>query len=240
SSHRKTYFNLDPNFPTRLLESGTRRTTEFIQFLFEDYSKRGLTEKTDRCVAISGLEARISNAIGHKSRYGTFEKYLHRNLLWHTSDTRIERIAYNDRQVPSWSWMSNSGGIKFINVPFGEVDWVGNLRFDKERDIALVAGVGKFRDCRTEPDGNQHTVLDSNGKGRGWIQYDIRDDAALYEKRCIVIGRKVPSSRNTSNIQEYYILVVKPTSVDGEYERVGAGLVQSDCVVKQSFDIRVV
>ena len=47
---------LDPNFPNRLLKSGYQRTMEFIHFLFEDFSKRDLTEKTDRAVAISGLE----------------------------------------------------------------------------------------------------------------------------------------------------------------------------------------
>ena len=71
---------LDPNFPNRLLESGHQRTIEFIHFLFEDYSKRDLTEKTDRVVATSGLEARIARALKCQSRYGVFERYLHRNL----------------------------------------------------------------------------------------------------------------------------------------------------------------
>jgi hypothetical protein len=72
---------LDPNFPNRLLNSGDQRTMEFIYFLFKDYLKRGLTEETDRVVATSGLEARIAGALKYQSRYGIFERYLHRNLL---------------------------------------------------------------------------------------------------------------------------------------------------------------
>ena len=59
SSFRRKFFMLDPNFPNRLLKSGFQRTMEFIHFLFEDYSKRDLTEKIDRFIAILGLEARI-------------------------------------------------------------------------------------------------------------------------------------------------------------------------------------
>ena len=54
----KQYFLLDPEFPDRLLQSGYRRTVDFIHFLFEHYSKRDLIYKTDRVVAISALEAR--------------------------------------------------------------------------------------------------------------------------------------------------------------------------------------
>jgi len=103
---------LNPNFPDQLLASGDRRTVEFIQFLSEDYLKRDLTIDTDRCVAISGLEARIARARGCQSRYGIFQPYLHRNLLWQRSDEeKAKRIRYETRIVPSWSWMAYNGGI---------------------------------------------------------------------------------------------------------------------------------
>jgi hypothetical protein len=52
----KQYFLLDPIFPERLLEAGYERTVDFMNSLFEDYSKRGLTHPTDRAIAISGLQ----------------------------------------------------------------------------------------------------------------------------------------------------------------------------------------
>jgi len=72
---------LDPNFPNRLFASGDQPTIEFIHFLFKAYSKCGLTKETNRCIAISGLEARIARVRECKSRYGIFQFYLHRNLL---------------------------------------------------------------------------------------------------------------------------------------------------------------
>src|SRR4051794_39540030 len=108
---------LDPDFPNRLLKSGYQRTMEFIHFLFENYSKRWLTVKTDRCVAASGLEARIARTLDCKSRRGIFETFLHRNLLWQASDIKMEKIVYEARHVPSWSWMAYNGGIQFIKIP---------------------------------------------------------------------------------------------------------------------------
>ncbi|KAF1366012.1 HET-domain-containing protein, partial [Lizonia empirigonia] len=118
SSPRKGYFLLDPSFPDRLFRSGRGRTVEFIHFLFENYSKRGLTKDTDRCFAASGLEARIARALPCKNRrYGIFQEHFHRNLLWQTSDKQTERIAYtNNQEVPSWSWMTCSGGIEFMEI----------------------------------------------------------------------------------------------------------------------------
>jgi len=54
---------LDLNFPNRLLKLGFQRTIEFIYFLFKDYLKRDLIEKTNRSIAILGLEARIAGAL---------------------------------------------------------------------------------------------------------------------------------------------------------------------------------
>ena len=106
---------------------------EFIHFLSEAYSKRHLTEKTDRCVAISGLEARIARARGCQSRYGIFGEFLHRNLLWQRSGReKMQRIGYEPGIVPSWSWMAYYGGIQFMDIPFGEVDWNDKLQFNKE------------------------------------------------------------------------------------------------------------
>lgn len=236
SSFRRKFFMLDPKFPNRLLKSGHQRTMEFIHFLFEDYSKRDLTKKTDRAVATSGLEARIARALRCQSRYGIFQQYLHRNLLWHTSDNKMERIVYKNRNVPSWSWMAYNGGIQFMDIPFGTVDWIDNLRFDKGRELVLITNVGEFRDCTMEPDGKHYAILDSSRTKRGWIQYDVEEDEDLFKERCVVVGKR---SSNRLDIKEYYILVIRPTSVDGEYKRVGVGLIQSDYVVRQRFNVRV-
>ncbi|RYN36691.1 hypothetical protein AA0112_g4793 [Alternaria arborescens] len=239
SSPQKNYFLLDPSFPNRLLKSGRSRTAEFIHFLFQDYSKRGLTEPTDRCVAASGLEARIAGALHCKSKHGIFETHLHRNLLWQASEKQTERIAYtNNQEVPSWSWMACGGGIKFMEVAIGTVSWVKALAFDAERDsAALIADVGKFRHYTIEPKGDRHIILDiSTNNEAGWIRYDIESGAEGSENHCVVVGR----TENYRVAQGYYILVVVPTGKDGEYRRVGVGKVRTGCVERLGSEVRIV
>jgi hypothetical protein len=212
---------------------------EFIHFLFQDYSNRGLTEPTDRRVAATGLEARIAGALHCNSKYGIFEKHLHRNLLWQTSDKQTERIAYtNNQEVPSWSWMACGGGIEFMEVAIGTVSWVKALAFDVERDsAALIADVGKFRHYTIEPKGDRHIILDiSTNNEAGWIRYDIESGAEGSENHCVVVGR----TENYRVAQRYYILVVVPTGKDGEYRRVGVGKVRTGCVERLGSEVRIV
>ena len=240
---------LDPNFPDRLLLSGDRRTMEFIQVLSEDYSRRGLAVETDRCVAISGLMARIARARGCQSRYGIFEDYLHRNLLWLRSDEKVKRIGYTTQIVPSWSWMAYNGSIKFMEIPFDCVDWNVELRFNKKHKHmffnkkgkdALVTNVEVFRNCSLEQRDISYAVLDLSKAERGQIWYDIESSGDLHTERCVVVGRNSREDEHGPRNKKYYILVVRLTSVDGEYTRVGVGWVQSDYVVRQRLNVRVV
>jgi hypothetical protein len=228
---------LDPEFPNRLLKSSPERVVEFIQFLLEDYSKRSLTKKTDRSVAISGLVSRITSVLPHRSRHGVFEQYLHRNLLWQASDSRMEKLEYETQLVPSWSWMAYNGGIQFMSIAFGTVDWNKNLRFDTEIDHALVTDVGNFQACTLKQEEMHHAILDLSGIQRGWVKYDIGSGGDICKEQCVVIGRK---SNDLENEKEYYMLVVRPTSVDREYNRAGVGLIQSGFVLRQRLEVRIV
>jgi hypothetical protein len=51
-----------------------------------------------------------------------------------------------------------------------------------------------------------------------------------------VIGR----ANEDPNKDHYYILVVVPTGEDGEYKRVGVGMVQTGCVEKLRAHVRIV
>jgi hypothetical protein len=186
---------------------------------------------------MSGLQDRIAQAIPCKGRYGTFQAYLHRNLLWHASDAKLKKIEY-ESYVPSWSWMAYDGGIRFLGekgIPYGDMQLLTSLRFDQDYDCehALVADVGKFQECTMQSDGNRCAVFDFSRKKRGWIRYDVEDGKNLLEEHCVVVA-------STLDSENYYILVTRPTSVDGEYERVGIGLVSKNCVVRERANARVV
>ncbi|KAH6714513.1 hypothetical protein BKA61DRAFT_360698 [Leptodontidium sp. MPI-SDFR-AT-0119] len=136
-------FRLDPRFPSLLLRSGIKPTLSFLEDLVKDYSKRGLSEPTDRAIALSGLAARIAEALGCPEKYGVFGLYLHRSLLWQRYDLQctMERIDYKSRDVPSWSWMAYNGGIDFMNPDFGKMKVFKNLHFDfkhKNDKLSLI------------------------------------------------------------------------------------------------------
>src|SRR5436853_3200527 len=82
----REHFLIDPEFPSRLQYSGYTPTIDFIQFFFEKYAQSGLTEKSDRVVAISGLVKRMEGVFQTKCRYGVFEAFLSRLLLWRRRD----------------------------------------------------------------------------------------------------------------------------------------------------------
>jgi hypothetical protein len=238
SPRQEEYLKYDQIFPSRLMTSSSDLTVEFLNSLFEDYSKRGLTKKSDRCVAMAGLEARIAGALKCESRYGTFQKYLHRNLLWKASDSKVERIAYNTRHVPSWSWMAYHGGIQFMDIDPAKAGWVDSLWFDKECEHALITDVAEFRDCTSQLDGEDYVVLDNSGVERGRIQYDVEDGEELYKERCVVVGISRAFSEQDSVL--CYILIVRPTGVDAEFKRVGIGSIQTDYIVRWRLNVRLV
>jgi hypothetical protein len=248
SPHRKKFFMLDPLFPQRLLKAGNRRTVEFIQFLLTEYSRRGLTKKTDRYTAISGLESRIAQAKKCQTRLGIFESFLHRLLLWQRSEERnTNRIGYETQIVPSWSWMAYSGSIQFMDIDFNEVEWVHSLRFNQENEHralnkkgqpALVTYISSFLGCSFEQRDPGYAVLDLDGVERGWIQYDMGMHERLDAERCVVVGRDVWISDTVK--RKYYILVVTPTSMENEYRRVGTGWVLSGHVASQGVQVLIV
>ena len=253
---------LDPIFPKRLLEAGYERTVDFINSLFEDYSKRDLTYPTDRAIAISGLQTRIAQTLDCQESYGTLEGFLGRNLLWQRCGEKMKRIRYDDPKVPSWSWTAYLGGIKkkmkrirygdpkapswswtaylggikFINVSFeDDICWHKDLRFDGKQKDTLIGSLGKFWNCTMEQKEPQYAILDLQGIERGWLQFDVEDSTDIDLHRCVIIGR----TGRESGIK-YYVLVVRSTGSKREYERVGVGLIWASHISKLEDNVRIV
>jgi len=115
-----------------------------------------------------------------------------------------------------------------------------------------------------EPDRKYYTILDFSKTKRGWIQYNVFEDEDvfkdkdifkdkglfkdkdLFKERYIITKKKFSKDkdkikdRDRLDVKEYYILVVRPTSVDSEYRRIRVGLIKSDYVVRQRLNMRVV
>jgi hypothetical protein len=239
-------FRLDPNFPSLLFESGSKATLSFLEDLLMDYSKRALSERTDRAIALSGLAARIAKAQACEEKYGIFGLYLHRNLLWQRCDLQstMARIEYKSRDVPSWSWMAYTGGIDFMNLDFGNLELFENLRFDKKHENdkqTLITNIWEFQDCHPgemEKAGSVATrceIFDSCDAKKGWIVYDVKREADFLSERGVVVGRT-----GSEGQWEYHMLIVRQRDgKEGEYERLGVGKVQEGYLVRQAADICV-
>lgn len=132
--------------------------------------------------------------------------------------------------------MVYTGGVQFKKISSGSGVWIEDLRLDDERKTALIAHVGTFRNCTTKPDGRRHAILGHGGVESGWIHYDVEEIVDLRNVRCVVIGKCGKVWQST----KYMILVVRPTGVDGAYGRVGSGMIRSDYVVGDAFNMRIV
>jgi hypothetical protein len=83
SPRTQVYFSMDPQFPERLLAARPYRIIDCIQYIYmyEDFTKRRLTKKSDRPVAFRGVEERIARAVSSDAHHGILKNYLHRMLL---------------------------------------------------------------------------------------------------------------------------------------------------------------
>ncbi|KAH7393716.1 heterokaryon incompatibility protein-domain-containing protein [Cadophora sp. MPI-SDFR-AT-0126] len=93
----KLSFRSDPDFPRSIQDRSLPAQIRLFQSLFEDYSDLGLTYEKDRPIAIESLAKALTDALDTEVRYGIFECFLHRSLLWQ----RTQNIPL--RQISSYS-----------------------------------------------------------------------------------------------------------------------------------------
>jgi hypothetical protein len=227
---------------------------ELFQSLFADYSNFGLTEVTDRPIAIDSLAMALAKAFNTNVRYGIFERYLHKSLLWQRSqDIPMRRIFYAAGEAPpSWSWMAYHGHIEYSKIQ--DVEWDRSVQFVRnvasclENDSnVLEARVRRLQDCEIKSEGTKHIIRDQNDNEVGHLCFDIQLDHVIrvqknnevgylcydtqpgkapIEVRCAIMGRE---TRGKDGKRKYYVLLVtecvtQPES--GKFERLGMGWIQ--------------
>ncbi|KAH8743332.1 heterokaryon incompatibility protein-domain-containing protein, partial [Diaporthe sp. PMI_573] len=228
----KALFLSDPKFPESLFRHGDEGKIQLFQSLFIRYTHLGLTEPTDRPVAIFGLQERLVTKLRTQGRHGVFEDYLHRSLLWERSGPkRMSRILYaTNRKVPSWSWMAYDGQIAYMKIPFNQVEWSKDILWPEQ---ALKAEVMAFQPCKIKRKDDETCVIeDETGNGeRGWLKFDGADSTDVRTLKCVIVGRE---SKNAG--RKYYVLVVTPICSEGcrTFERVGVGSIPERFILFES------
>ncbi|KAJ0300129.1 hypothetical protein Brms1b_012915 [Colletotrichum noveboracense] len=119
----------DANLPHAALNHYKDGRQMLIQDLYERYSALEFSYASDRAVAILGLQKRLARAFETWATYGLFAIYLHRGLLWMRDQAEpMKSIAQpSGRYVPSWSWFSKMGAIKYMDLKFDSVKWTDDF-----------------------------------------------------------------------------------------------------------------
>lgn len=245
----------DPNFPKVAAHSTTGGRIRLYQDLYQQYSRLQLSRPTDRPMAIAGLERRLIDSLRVHGGCGVLDEappgLLRRSLLWvrggADNTTGLRRIDFAGfaHPPPTWSWMAHEGGIEYLDVPGGKVEWevrdivspwtrIGTpgtwYSFDESESMGIQVIVRDF-------------VPDSTLRTRGWeagLVFDVPSSSATLplNVQCVILGKL--SSSGTDGMgtgRKCCVLLVKSlaksSSRGSEYERVGAGWISSSFIGKQ-------
>jgi hypothetical protein len=199
-----------------------------IQDLYERYSSLAFTMPSDRAVAILGLQERLAQAFGTKAAYGFFEVYFARGLLWRRGQTQeLPRIKQPEgRHVPSWSWFSREGTIRYMDLKFKRIDWMTrefrNV-FSNRKGLRSARGSSlKFPECASVLHGIAKRMDVTKEEMMAETIFDDDTDYEVEDIRCVIIG--YDKTKYVLEDPKYHVLVItkgKGSTKSEVYERVG-------------------
>lgn len=208
----------------------------FYQNLYKQYSRLAFTRWEDRPIAIAGLERRLISDLNTHGGFGVFDdeqSLLRRSLLWQRGKddkdipTTLRKIIFpanRNLTPPTWSWMAYEGGIDFLELPFGGVDWQkDDIRSPWTLDssnvchtidqtttgIELCANAREFNTTKAKPE--EFTIV-----------YDIPSNE-VQSLMCIVMGRRIENGVEPEDARHYVLFITSKEGAANVYERVGVG-----------------
>jgi hypothetical protein len=214
----------DPNFPKVAIESSHGGKIRLYQDLYMQYSRLKFTREIDRPVAITGLEKRLIQSFDVHGGFGIFDDnglgMLRRGLLWYRGAgvKSLHKIDFGDLgkvpQPPTWSWMAHSGGIEYMDLPFGEIEWetkeiqspwssqaVGVWNSSDDVRVVELSAVARDFDRKATDGRNDARVIYDATAAIDWDGEGVK---------CIVLGKlksKGSAGRQLGN-RRHYIMVV--------------------------------
>ncbi|KAI1326501.1 hypothetical protein F5Y16DRAFT_374969 [Xylariaceae sp. FL0255] len=232
----------DANFPESALEYYRDGRQILVQDLFQQYSKLAFSVKSDRPVAILGLQARLEQAFKTRAAFGLFGTYFARLLLWKRSGDefmkRIDLPSEGPYHVPSWSWLSKEGAIEYLNLEFQKITW--NTDDDFENPLGSKSGQEKLGTEVVLRRVLARKIKMAVDRIHQYVTFDEDYPVHIDELRCVIIGQdKVENV--VEGKEKYYALVIRLLSVNAEdrYERVGVGTFQREHISDTGVSVNV-
>lgn len=176
---------------------------------------------------------------------------LRRSLLWcRGADTPTLRpidFSGSRHPPPTWSWMAHQGGIDYLDVPEGKVEWQVHdivspwtrtgkagtwysLDEAEPAEIEVVVRGFELDPASTTTD-EVHLVFDEPNSSA----------APPHSMKCVILGKmNIPMGPDgRARYEKCCVLLVvrsvqKASSKGPVYERVGAGWISADLVVRDS------
>lgn len=220
------------------------------KWLVTTYSRREITFKSDKLIALQGLAAEFGKKNKNTYAYGLWLEELPEDLFWH-GERKLKRDIGNN--IPSWSWASTSGEIYFKS--FDEPQWFcGAISLDVVKHGQLVVtGLIKKVDTLRGPlacqafsvenlqrmdfTGSLHDEYNDNNlqvaptylflsgdEKVGWCVFD-EFDRPLGTVWCLPLLKQHVWAWYASAEEYFYWILVLQSCLDGTYVRVGWGLV---------------
>lgn len=204
------------------------------ELLYSQYSMREFTNVADRPMAISGLEKRLIRTLNTPGGYGVFHKYFGRGLLWQRGELSLSKIPALHGKIPSWSWMAYKGGIEYMKIPFGQVQWNKGIKSpfaksSRDGENAWHTGDESYATISAQVYSLKRDVQDT----RSFI-LDNKSQGNLDGLRCVIVGtRKDCWWFFNEQRRKHYVLLVKLSYMDGNigvYKRLGVATLENQDV----------
>jgi hypothetical protein len=146
----------------------------------------------DRPIAISGLAKRLEKYYKTHITYGIVHRYLHKSLLWQrASKEKMCRIQEpNVAPLPSWSWMSLKGGIRYNTRKLRGIHWDRDLTIKLDLPVRLEAPIRLLQSCSIKQTGaDTDCMLRDVGENLvGWMRFDQEDFTVLEKSHALLLG----------------------------------------------------
>ncbi|KAL1612964.1 hypothetical protein SLS60_001195 [Paraconiothyrium brasiliense] len=234
-NNKKASFLGDSDFPNSIESSVKGTKILLFQNLYEKYAAMELSFMKDRPMAIRGLEKRLVRTFKTKGGFGMFECYMHRCLLWKRASWSLSPIkTFGEESTPSWSWMAYAGGIRFMDIPFGDMSWADDIYSPWHHDAIADDHAESCEQKVRQPSAIQAPAWElANSFAPENLFLDDRSRSLPQSLRYIVVGTE-KSKRPGSNYHRVYVLIVASVSGHGEraYQRVGVGILAEPLICK--------
>ena len=104
----------------------------------EEITSRDITYWTDRLPALSGLAAKRQQATGDKYLAGLWKGNLKTELLWQVEDQENPIRLPKPDNVPTWSWSTVSGAVRFPRRSFGLNSFESHMPSPIGNEVVIV------------------------------------------------------------------------------------------------------